>query len=60
MLARIFLLSLFQNSKVHRNALLKALSEAYVTPIILVDGIDQLVVNITVGACIAFTDEKIP
>ena len=58
--ARISLLSLFQNSEVHRNALLKALGEAYVTPTISVEGIDQLVGNITVGACIAFTDEEIP
>ena len=54
------MLSLFQNSKVHRNALLKALGEAYVTHIISIDEIDQLVGNITAGACIAFTDEEIP
>ena len=30
------------------------------TPTISVDGNDQLVGNITVGACIAFTDKKIP
>ena len=54
------MLSLFQSSKTHRNALLKALGEAYVTPTILVDGIDQLVGNITANACIAFTDEEIP
>ena len=60
MSTRIFLLSLFQNLEVHRSALLKALGEAYVTPTIFVDGIDQLVGNITVGACIAFTDEEIP
>ena len=59
-LARISLLSLFQNSKVHHNALLKALGEAYMTPTISVDGIDQLVGNVTAGACIAFTDEEIP
>ena len=58
--ARISLLSLFQNLEVHCNALLKALGEAYVTPTISVDGIDQLVGNITTGACIAFTDEEIP
>ena len=55
--ARISLLSLFQNSKGHRNALLNALGEAYVTPNLSVDGIDQLIGNITVGACIAFTNE---
>ena len=60
MLVRISLLSLFQNSKVHRSAILKALGEAYVIPTISVDGIDQLVGNITIGACITFTDEKIP
>ena len=38
--ARISLLSLFQSSKTHRNALLKALGEAYITPTISVDGID--------------------
>ena len=57
---RISLLSLFQNSEVHRNALLKDLGEAYVIPNIFVDGIDQLVENIIAGTCIAFTDEKIP
>ena len=58
--ARISLLSLFQSLKNHRNALLKALGEAYVTPTISVNGIDQLVGNIIVSACIAFTDEEIP
>ena len=57
---RISLLSLFQSSKTHRNALLKALSEAYVTLTISVDEIDQLVGNIIADACIAFTDEEIP
>ena len=56
----ISLLSLFQNSEVHRDALLKALGEAHVTPTISVDGIDQLVGNIMVSACIVFTDEEIP
>ena len=57
---RISLLSLFQSSETHRNALLKALDEAYVTPNIFADGIDQLVGNITAGVCIAFTDKEIP
>ena len=57
---RISLLSLFQSSKTHCNALLKALGEAYVTPTISVDGIDQLVGNITASTCIAFIDEEIP
>ena len=57
---RISLLSLFQNSEVHCSALLKTLGKAYVTLTISVDAIDQLVGNITVGACIAFTDEEIP
>ena len=30
------------------------------TPNIFVDGVDQLIGNITVGACIAFIDEEIP
>ena len=60
MLARISLLSLFQNSNAHRNALLNALGEAYVTPNISIDGVDQLIGNITVSACIAFTDKRIP
>ena len=54
---RISLLSLFQNSDAHRNALLNALGEAFVTPNLSVDGVDQLIGNITVGACIAFIDE---
>ena len=56
---KISLLSLFQNSDTHRNALPNALGEAYVTPNIFVDGVDQLIGNITTGACIAFTDEEI-
>ena len=59
-LARISLLSLFQNSEVHRETLLKALGEAYVTPTISIDEIDHLIGNITVDACIAFTDDEIP
>ena len=58
--ARISLISLFQNLEVHRDALLKALGKAYVTPTIFVDEIDQLVGNIIASACIAFTDEEIP
>ena len=38
--ARISLLSLFQSSKTHCNALLKALGEAYVAPTIFIEGID--------------------
>ena len=54
------MLSLFQNLDAHRNALLNALGEAYVTPNLSVDRVDQLIGNITAGACIAFTDEEIP
>ena len=57
---KISLLSLFQNSEVHREALLKALGEAYVTPTISVDGIEQLVGNIIASACITITNEEIP
>ena len=39
---------------------MKALGEAYVTPTISVNGIDQLVGNITASACITFTNEEIP
>ena len=39
---------------------MKALGETYVTPTISVDGIDQLVRNITAGACITFNDVEIP
>ena len=41
--ARISLLSLFQNSKIHCSAFSNALGEAYVNPTIFVDAIDQLV-----------------
>ena len=58
--ARISLLSLFQNSEVHREVLSKTLGEAYVNPTITIDGNDQLVGNITASACIAFTNEAIP
>ena len=57
--AMISLLSLFQSSETHYNALLKALGEAYVAPTISIDGIDQLVGNIIASACITFTDEEI-
>ena len=39
---------------------MKALGEAYVTPTISVDEIDQLVGNIIAGAYITFIDEEIP
>ena len=55
--AKISLLSLFQSLETHCNAILKALGETYVTPTILIDGIDQLVGNITIDACIAFTNK---
>ena len=58
--ARISLLALFQNSEVYRSALLNALGEVYVNPTIIVEEIDQLVGNITVSACITFTDKEIP
>ena len=58
--ARIYTLSLLQNSELHRNALSKALDKAYVAQNISVEGIDQLVGNITAGAFIAFSNEQIP
>ena len=57
---QISMLSLLQNSKLHRNALLKALDKAYVAHNISVEGIDQLVDNITASAFIAFSDKEIP
>ena len=57
---RISLLSLFQNSEVHREALLKALGEAYVNLTISIDEIDHLIRNIMVDVCITFTDDEIP
>lgn len=60
MLARILLLSLLLNSKAHRNALLKVLNQVYVAQDILVDKLDHIVGNITVGNFIAFNDEEIP
>ena len=59
MLARISMLSMLQNSKIHRNALLKALDKAYVAQNISVERIDQLVGNIMAGTFIAFSDEEI-
>ena len=58
--AKISLLLLLQNSESHRNALLKVLSEAYVAQNISIDGVDQLIGNITVGTCISLNDEEIP
>ena len=54
------MLSLLQNSDLHRNALLKALDKAYVVQNISMEGIDQLVGNIAAGAFIAFSNEEIP
>ena len=53
------MLFLFQNSDTHHNALLNALGEAYMTPNISMDEVDQLIGNITTGSCIAFTNEEI-
>ena len=39
---------------------MNALGEAYVNLTIIAKGIDQLFGNITVGPCIAFTNEEIP
>ena len=57
---RILLLSLLHNSEPHRNVLIKALDGAYVDHNIFVDGVEQLIENITEGTFIAFTDEEIP
>ena len=57
---RISLLSLLQNFEPHRNAFMKTLGRAYVAHNISMDGVDQLIRNITAGTFIAFTDEKIP
>ena len=54
------MLFLLQNSELHCNAFLNALDKAYVTQNIFVEGIDQLMGNITTGTFIAFSDEKIP
>ena len=58
--ARISMLSLLQNLELHRTALTKALDKAYVAYNISVEGIDQLVGNITAGAFISFSNEEIP
>ncbi|XP_017978243.1 PREDICTED: uncharacterized protein LOC108662410 [Theobroma cacao] len=60
MSARISLLSLLLNLEAHRNALLKVLNQAYVAHDILVEKLDHIVGNITVGNFIAFNDEEIP
>ena len=60
MSTRISMLSLIQNSELHRNALMKALDKAYVAHNIFTEGINQLVGNITTGAFIAFYNEEIP
>ena len=51
---------MLQNFELPRNVLLKALDKAYVAQNISVEGIDQLVGNIIVGAFIAFLDDEIP
>ena len=51
------MLSLLQNSELHRNTLL---NKAYVAQNISMKGIDQLVGNIMVGAFIAFLEKEMP
>ena len=60
LLTRISLLTLLINSKPHRKALMKVLSEAYVAHNISVEKVDQLMGNITASNMIAFFDDEIP
>ncbi|XWS13561.1 hypothetical protein CRYUN_Cryun36dG0047600 [Craigia yunnanensis] len=59
LLAGISLLALLINFEPHRKALMKVLSEAYVTHNISVKKMDQLIGNITTSNMIAFSDDEI-
>ena len=48
------------NFEPYRKALMRVLSEAYVTHNISVEKVDQLVSKIAVNNVIAFTDDEIP
>ncbi|XP_052484280.1 uncharacterized protein LOC105786759 [Gossypium raimondii] len=58
--ARISVLALLKNSEVHRNALMKALNEAYVASDISVNQLDRLINNISADNFIFFNDDEIP
>jgi len=58
--ARISLLALLLNSKAHRESLLKALSQSYVSRNISVTDVDYIVSSIGATNYITFTDEEIP
>ncbi|XP_040951498.1 uncharacterized protein [Gossypium hirsutum] len=58
--ARISVLSLFLNSEVHRNALMKMLNETYVSKDISVSKLDRLVNNISADNFIFFNNDEIP
>lgn len=56
--SNISVLSLFMNSKAHREAFQKVLEQAYVENIIIVDEFDHIVANITSCNNLSFQDEE--
>ncbi|KAA3473799.1 hypothetical protein EPI10_024150 [Gossypium australe] len=58
--ARVSILDLLRSSETHRNALMKALNETYVTGDISVNKLDRLVSNISADNFIFFNDDEIP
>ncbi|XP_058758405.1 uncharacterized protein LOC131631652 [Vicia villosa] len=58
--SKISLLSLVVNSEKHRDALMKILNAAHVTKDITVNQFDGMVANLTVGACLGFSDHELP
>ena len=57
---KISLLALMLNSELHREAVLKALKQAYVPHNTSIDKIDHLVGNIMMDNYISFSDDEIP
>ena len=57
--ACISLLALLMISKTHHKALMKVLSEAYVTHNILVEKVDQLIGNIVASNMVVFSSDEI-
>ncbi|OMO62254.1 hypothetical protein CCACVL1_22930 [Corchorus capsularis] len=58
--AKISILSLLLNSEAHRSALLRVLSQSYVSQSITVNELDRVAGNISVAGFITFSDSDIP
>lgn len=54
------MLSLLLSSEAYRESLMKVLGTTYVTKDISVDQFNGVVVNITTGSYLGFSDDKLP